>query len=171
MIKKLIICCLLVKSNAIKGIILLNKYVKFDSFNFFTFLTSIVFIILFVLDIYLINKINMKKDSIIIINKITNNGCLNKFLEKSQYCTNNIMYKGIYELINIIVVYIAVNILLLSYFRYFLFSFSNCFKLFLGVGNSSGIVPSCLFNCFSNYFSNFIMSITSFLFSINFISF
>lgn len=69
--------------------------------------------------------------------------------------------------------FLYTNYIFLSYFsfRLLLFSFSNCFKLFLGVGNSSGIVPSCFFNCFSDNFSNIIMSFISFFFCFYFISF
>ena len=36
----------------------------------------------------------------IIINKVNNNGCLNSEIEKSQYCTNKIIYNGMYDVIN-----------------------------------------------------------------------
>ena len=57
------------------------------------------------------------------------------------------------------------------FLRLLLFSFSNCFRLFLGVGRSSGIVPSRFFNRFSNNFSYFIMCVTSLFFCIYIIFF
>lgn len=68
-----------------------------------------------------------------------------RLIVPSQKASINLLYTILHKIANKLWKLLLKLFRIIKYyyflFKLFLFSFSNCFKLFLGVGNSSGIVP------------------------------